>query len=281
MTAKLWAVVKREYVERVRTKGFVIGTILGPLLMGGMMVVPLLAMRSGSKPLKVAVLDRTGTLRPAVEDALRAARFDGKVRFDVQPGDESAPGAREAGLKKAVLEGKIDGYLELPDDAVAKGTASYFGRNVSNRLDLRTMERAVSGVVVGLRLAEAGLDPVKVKDLTRELDLKTIRLSEKRRAGGPGGGDALLDHPAHDPLHEHPPLGERGHDVRHRREDEPGGRGDGGGGLVDDAPGREAPGGRGRGAHAVPRVGDLDVRGSRSSAPVSRWARSRCPRSRR
>jgi ABC-2 type transport system permease protein len=178
VTAKLWAVVKREYIERVRTKGFVIGTILGPLLMGGMMVVPLLAMRSGSKPLKVAVLDRTGTLQPAVEDALRAARFDDKVRFDVQPGDESAPGVREAGLKKAVLEGRIDGYLELPDDAVAKGTASYFGRNVSNRLDLRTMERAVSGVVVGLRLAEAGLDPGKVKDRTRELDLRTIRLSE-------------------------------------------------------------------------------------------------------
>ena len=55
MTAKLWAVVKREYVERVRTKGFVIGTVLGPLLMGGMMVFPMLAMRSGSKPLKVAV----------------------------------------------------------------------------------------------------------------------------------------------------------------------------------------------------------------------------------
>ena len=34
-------------------------------------------------------------------------------------------------------------------------------------------------MLVGLRLAGAGLDPAKVKDLTRELDLKTIRLSEK------------------------------------------------------------------------------------------------------
>ena len=31
MTAKLWAIVRREYVERVRTKGFVIGTVLGVL----------------------------------------------------------------------------------------------------------------------------------------------------------------------------------------------------------------------------------------------------------
>jgi ABC-2 type transport system permease protein len=178
MTAKLWAVVRREYLERVRTKGFVIGTILGPLVLGAMMIVPMLAMRSGTKLLTVAVLDRTGTLGPAVEDALRAARFDDKLRFDVPPAGGEPPVAREAALKKAVLEGKLDGYLVVPEDALTKGTASYLGRNVSNRIDLRTMERAVSDVLVGVRLAAAGLDPGKVKDLTKELDLKTIRLSE-------------------------------------------------------------------------------------------------------
>jgi ABC-2 type transport system permease protein len=175
---KLWAVIRREYLERVRTRGFVIGTILGPVIMSALMIVPALAMRSGSKPLKVAVLDSTGALRPAVEEALRAARFDGKARFDVQPESGGAPGTREAALKAAVLAGKLDGYLALPEDTVASGTASYFGRNVSNRIDLGTMERVVSGVVVGTRLSAAGLDPGKVKDLTRGLDLKTIRLSE-------------------------------------------------------------------------------------------------------
>jgi ABC-2 type transport system permease protein len=183
VSAKLWAVVKREYIERVRTKGFVIGTILGPLLMAGMMIVPALAARAGSKPLRVAVLDAAGSLREPVEEALRAARFDEKIRFDVQPvpgrAAEARPGAAEAGFKKAVLEGTLDGYLHLPEDAVASGTASYYGRNVSNRIDLRTMERTVGGVLVGRRLAGAGLDPAKVKDLTKELDLKTIRLSEK------------------------------------------------------------------------------------------------------
>ncbi len=146
--------------------------------MAGLMIVPIFAMRSGSKPLKVAVIDGTGRLGPAVEDALRAARFADQPRFDVQPAGGEEPTARERALRKAVLEGRLDGYLDLPADAVARGTASYFGRNVSNRIDLRTMERAVSDVVVGVRVAGAGLDPAKVKDLTRELDLKTIRLSE-------------------------------------------------------------------------------------------------------
>jgi ABC-2 type transport system permease protein len=167
VSAKLWAVVKREYVERVRTRGFVIG--------------PALAARSTSKPLRVAVLDSTGALRSAVEEGLRAARVDGKARFEVQSAPEAASteGAREAALKKAVLDGGLDGYLLLPADAVAAGTASYFGRNVSNRMELRTMERTVSDVLVGQRLTGAGLDPARVKDLTKELDLKTIRLSEK------------------------------------------------------------------------------------------------------
>jgi ABC-2 type transport system permease protein len=176
VSPKLWAVVKREYLERVRTRGFLIATILGPILMAAMMIVPALAMRARGKPLRVAVLDETGTLRATVEDALKAARFDAKPRFEVVPAGEPGPGG--SALKKAVLDGKLDGYLELPADAVAKGAASYYGRNVSNRIDLRTLERAVSDVLVGRRLTGAGLDPARVKDLTKELELKTIRLSE-------------------------------------------------------------------------------------------------------
>ena len=35
---KLLKVAKREYLERVKKKSFLIGTILGPLLMGSMIV---------------------------------------------------------------------------------------------------------------------------------------------------------------------------------------------------------------------------------------------------
>ena len=175
MNAKLWAIVRREYLERVRTKGFVIATLLGPLLMGAMMVVPALVASQGGKPLKLAVHDAGGTLRPLVEQALRDERVDGKPRFDVQAGPEGP--AREAELKKAVLDGRLDGFLLLPADAVASASASYYGRNVSNLGERRTMERKVSDVLVSRRLTDAGLDPARVKDLTKELDLKTIRLS--------------------------------------------------------------------------------------------------------
>ena len=212
--------------------------------------------------------------------ARRALRRQGALRRAARRRRRRPARRGEAALKKAVLEGRLDGYLHLPADAVATGTASYYGRNVSNRIDLRTMERTVSDVLVGLRLDRGRARPREGEGPHEGAGPQDDPPQREGRAGGPGGGDDLLDHPAHDPLHEHPHVGAGGDDVRHRGEDEPGRRGDGGGGLADDAPGREAPRGGGRGAHAVPRLGALAVRRSRSSPPAPRWARSRCPRSR-
>ena len=179
MNRKLWAIVRREYVERVRTKAFVIGTVLGPLLMAAMMLGPmLLAKRSGAQ-LRVAVVDATGALQGAAEQALRDARSDDKARFQVLPGGEGTAEEREAALRRETLSGRMDGYVVLPSDAVQKGVASYVGRNVSNRMDLRTMERSLGDLLLSQRLRGAGLDPAHVKRLTRDLDLKTIRLSDK------------------------------------------------------------------------------------------------------
>jgi ABC-2 type transport system permease protein len=177
VNSKLWVVVRREYLERVRTKGFVIATVLGPVLMAALMVVPLLVARSSGKLLQVAVLDETGTLGPRVEEALGSARFGDKLRFDVRPGGAEAFEARQAELKKAVLDGRLDGYLHLPKDVLTSGVASYYGRNVSNRMDLGLLERSAGELLVGIRLSSAGLDPARVKDLTRPLDMRTIRLS--------------------------------------------------------------------------------------------------------
>jgi ABC-2 type transport system permease protein len=178
MTGRLGAVVRREYLARVRTKAFVIATLLGPVLMASLMIVPVFAMRSGGKLLKVAVLDESGELQAEVEETLRTARFGDKPRFDVQPAAGGTLETREAALKKAVIEGRLDGYLHLPPDAVASARASYYGRTVSNRMDLDLLQRRVSEVLVSRRLAGAGIDPGRVKDLTRGLDLRTVRLTE-------------------------------------------------------------------------------------------------------
>jgi ABC-2 type transport system permease protein len=182
VSPKLRAVIKREYLERVRTKGFVIATVLGPVLMAALMVVPMLVARSGSKALQVAVLDETGTLRARVEAALVAARDGDKPRFEVQPAGEGFRDARQ--LEASVLEGRIDGYLHLPKDVLTSGVASYHGRNVSNFGVLGLLEHSAGEAITEFRLAGAGLDPARIKELTRPLDLKRIPAGGQREDRG-------------------------------------------------------------------------------------------------
>jgi hypothetical protein len=56
---KIWAVIRREFVERARTRAFVIGTILGPLMMGALFVLPIMLQRN---PHERGSLDGAGRL---------------------------------------------------------------------------------------------------------------------------------------------------------------------------------------------------------------------------
>jgi ABC-2 type transport system permease protein len=186
--SRLWPVVRREYLERVRSKAFVIGTFIGPALMAGLMVVPSLVMaRQRGRPLRVAVADATGTLRAAVEAALSRKKAAGEKRFVIHPAGDGPVDEVRARFKADVLEGRLDGYLFLPEDALARSSATYHGKNVSNFPDLRLVEESVEEVLIARRLANHGLDPRRVKDLVRRLDLTTVRLSASGERLDKGG----------------------------------------------------------------------------------------------
>jgi ABC-2 type transport system permease protein len=158
----------------------VIGTILAPVLMGAMMILPAaMAQRQRGKALRIAVVDVSGTLKPAVEQALVRAREGDQARFLVEPAGEAEPETARARLRQAVVDGRLDGFLVLPEHALERSAAEYYGKNVSNRMDIRLLDRVVEEVLVGARLQNAGLDADRVRKLTRPLDLKTIRVSER------------------------------------------------------------------------------------------------------
>jgi ABC-2 type transport system permease protein len=129
----LWPVARREYVERVRTKAFIIGTILGPVFTAAMFAVPVLTATRMGKPLRLAVLDASGQLAGTLESELGGRRREGGgPQFLLEPAGEGALAAREGRLKEAVLQGRLDGYLHIPADVMQTSKASYYGKAVSN-----------------------------------------------------------------------------------------------------------------------------------------------------
>jgi ABC-2 type transport system permease protein len=174
--SRLFPVVRREYLERVRSKGFVISTVLGPLLMAGLILVPAFVMsKQRGHALRVTVLDATGQLRERVEASVRERR-SAAARFAFVPPAPGAPAEVQKRLHDEVQADRLDAYLVLPADVLQTSRVEYHGKNVSNGQDIQLLNDAVTESLMASRLAARGLPTDQVKELTRKVDLRTIRL---------------------------------------------------------------------------------------------------------
>ena len=110
------------------------------------------------KPLRVAVLDASGALRASRrEGARRAAHRRASRASSSSPPGEGPLEACARRSRPRSSAGRIDGYLYLPPDALARSAAEYYGKNVSNVMDLGLLDKAVEDALVGFRLSGAGL----------------------------------------------------------------------------------------------------------------------------
>jgi hypothetical protein len=140
----------------VRSRAFLIGTVAAPLLLGGILLLPAL-MRRASTAGRCAWPCSTppDPARPRGRGPV-PQKLDGAARFWWR-GPKAARREEAARLKRDVLTGRLDGYIYLPPDALELSSAEYFGRNVSNLVDLRLMDGAIEEVMEWRgRLAGAG-----------------------------------------------------------------------------------------------------------------------------
>lgn len=68
---KIMLVIKREYLSRVQKKSFIVMTILGPILMAALFIVPVILSQMTDETKKVHVLDETGWFLEKFENSDR------------------------------------------------------------------------------------------------------------------------------------------------------------------------------------------------------------------
>ena len=176
---KLLIVAKREYLDRVRKRSFVIGTILGPLLMGAMILVPgLLYEHSPESRVDMAVIDLTHSLSDNFAAALDDTLSDGSKMFvlrNVAATNDDLEAVKKE-LSGQVEAGALEGYLVLPENVIERGTATYFGKKVSNIRTLERIDNALNETIVARRLSLQGLDYGKVREMIKRVKIETVQV---------------------------------------------------------------------------------------------------------
>lgn len=190
---KLFVVLRREYLERVRSKWFIVATLLGPLLFGGLMIGPAaMAMRTRVSPslADVVILDATGTdLGHRAAEALR--RASPVPIADTLPlvrslRAEGVPAAERRAVDEVVAR-RHAGYLVLDSTTLGGTGARYAGRNATSLVEMGTIERIVRQSLLGMRLEREGINPDRVATLTAmKLDLQAEKISDKGIEKGSG-----------------------------------------------------------------------------------------------
>jgi ABC-2 type transport system permease protein len=178
---KVIHIIKREYVENVRKKGFIIGTILAPVMLVAFYSIPLFSVLFvPGEQISIAVLDRTGRLAsnyvPTLDDTLK----DGRQKFNVEVYDAVSDGydAQKDVLIASIANNELDVLIELPDDILETGMVNYISKDVFNERTMDDLRDKLNPVVVGQRLADQGLDFERVSEMTQRVRLNENKITK-------------------------------------------------------------------------------------------------------
>jgi ABC-2 type transport system permease protein len=145
MNGAVWAVIKREYLQRVRSRWFLIATIAGPLLLIGLIAAPiLLANRGEERERTLTIVDGTGVLYDRVAPRLAEAGYT------VQPSPGDA--AELERLTESVREGSLGGFLELDEGTLTRGEFVMHAHEAPSPVRTLTIRQAVVQTALEARL---------------------------------------------------------------------------------------------------------------------------------
>jgi ABC-2 type transport system permease protein len=180
---KIWLVIKREYLTRVRTKGFILSTVGLPLFSAGIFAFTMaLANRKADHPVKISILDNLGGLAPEILRSLNEKLPDGQLRFQLVHAWDRPASPKEAyqELTREVRDGQLDGFLEVPKGILNGKEATLHTLNGSDYQTDRTIGRALNNAVIARRLADRG---VHIDDLSQILHAVDLNLVKVTKAG--------------------------------------------------------------------------------------------------
>jgi ABC-2 type transport system permease protein len=169
--SKTAIVIRKEYFERVKSKGFIISTILIPVLMASFIVIPILVtLLSRDSKTVIAIHDATGKYQSAIEGAFEKQETFSMIWVDWQKESE-----REATLK-GIETGKISGYLLLKE-VDGKLEAVYTAKNIVDFSINRKIESTIQKAVSRLALKNKGFTDDEIAMLEKPIELKTQKIS--------------------------------------------------------------------------------------------------------
>jgi ABC-2 type transport system permease protein len=207
---KMFAVLKREYLQAVRKKSFIILTLLMPALMAALMFVPSMIAMKGLGEKQVVVVDGTGRLAEALgeeetpkpdPDASGLEKMAEQSQKNVPMGNIRTQYVNAAGtdpretaqsyldrMTKKEKENPIDGVLVIPASVFESSDdrLTYFSRSSTDLMAQERLGRRINDEIQRSRLTERGIEGDQLDSILRRIRVDAVQLTrggEEKRGG--------------------------------------------------------------------------------------------------
>ena len=199
-----WLVIKREYLERVRQRSFLVLTLLLPAIMGGAILIPAkLSSMKSDKTQRVVVVTSTPQFGEIVRQQLiSSGKMDNPAAVatndsannkqkDADSDDKSSRNyaieidsntseAERTALRNRVNARDIDSFLWLSDDAVAARNVTYYGRESAGFMEKSWLSDRLDRAILLQELSQRGVTGPQADALLKPIKLETIHLEAGR-----------------------------------------------------------------------------------------------------
>jgi len=185
MLRNIGLIVRREYLQRLRTRAFWVMTFLIPAMMAGFTLLPskLMTMKIGGVKRIVVASDDP---QMAADFKEQFTRKDAAEEYSA----EITPSVTDAELQRLKAEvaiKKLDGVVWLTREAVAGGKVNFYARSTADFEMQERLSRALFRAVVRQRVLQTGASHVDVDSLLKQVQLDAVSVEV-----GKSSGTALL-----------------------------------------------------------------------------------------
>ena len=174
---QVWKIMRWEFINRVKTKLFLITTFALPFFMGGVMYLPTILMDLEPEDESKIGLVYDREIKSLVDRFQERCDVsfitqDGRPQFlfiDIDSEEEALD---------SVISKQIDGYMVIPSTVIDTGQVRYFSQSLSNIKIYTSLRRTLNQLVIEQRMIDQDIDISLVSELSRKIEFETYEVDE-------------------------------------------------------------------------------------------------------
>lgn len=176
---KIKTIITHEFMSKVKSKWFIIATLLGPLMMIVLMALPSVVMyfTMQSTTQRVALIDKTQTL--------------GKL---IEKGNEDIiylTNATEEQLKDSLRQDLIPSFVVVDSQLISKANVTMYSKGSGGLSINDKLEESLRKVRVSELLQAAGIDKAVFDDIRQTVSIQELKVSEDKRQADESSSSAF------------------------------------------------------------------------------------------